>query len=342
MDGKFLNNLKEDADIEDNSGEDSNGDNFTIDEKEQDQIIENDHQASFVAEIGDGYSFRNLIEFLKIGNNHGYFKFSEDKIVYEQSDCDDNTIIINYAEIISDNLQHYELLSKGDFYIGINLGDFRIHTKNIKRHDSIRLYKRPTDGYLYMQIIGNNLRTDTEDVSIIKPQMKNLLQIDYPKNYNGRKRANIQIKTSEFFKACNSLCSLKCDYIMIYGFPRGITFEALSPAGISMKTFTFGNKEDVNINESESESIKATTNRPKIKILYTTYNAPSIIKVSSGTIKSFTKFNNICKNGQVKFYFENKRLMRMSCNIGDFGFLDVYVRSLKINEPEESNRAEAK
>jgi len=156
-------------------------------------------------------------------------------------------------------------------------------------------------------------------------------QINYPEYSMSRANPNYKLKATEFSNVCTTLCSLKCDYIMVYGFPKGISFEAIAPGGTSLKSFKFGSQEAITTSPILDDKVNIPTNRPKIKIIYSNNNAPSKVKIRNSIFKSLAKLNNISPNGLVKFYLEGENPMMISCRIGDYGVLNTYLMSENIS-----------
>lgn len=133
------------------------------------QVILTDPTASFVAEFSDGYSFRNMIEYLRVTNTQGNFRFGRESIKYEQANA--SNVILNQIEIQSFELTHYEFYSRTDeIIIGVTIADMRLITKTTGKKDGIRLYKMPNDPLLYIQIISQSVRgTDRTNISVVRP-----------------------------------------------------------------------------------------------------------------------------------------------------------------------------
>ena len=164
-----------------------------------------DANSSFVAEFSEGYTFRNMIEYLRVTNTKGNFRFSRDLIYYEQIDAD-NTIV-NQIEIQTCELTHYEIsTNKEEIIIGINISDMRSITKTIGKKDSVRIFKHANDPLLYIQIINQSSRsTNRQNVSIVRPQHVDLVTYEIPDYHNGEKAPNCTIPTADFAKTCTSM-----------------------------------------------------------------------------------------------------------------------------------------
>ena len=298
-----------------------------------------DANSSFVAEFSEGYTFRNMIEYLRVTNTKGNFRFSRDLIYYEQIDAD-NTIV-NQIEIQTCELTHYEIsTNKDEIIIGINISDMRSITKTIGKKDSVRIFKHANDPLLYIQIINQSSRSaNRQNVSIVRPQHVDLVTYEIPEYKNGEKSPNCTIPTADFAKTCTSMSSVKSSYVTIYGLAKGLILEGLQEGIMFGRREQFGNCDgyttSVQSVPTNSSSISPKSglrlnvpSGPKPKLILKTENTPLIkIKVKMNVIKALAKLNNLSAVGTLKVYAEPDNPFKFLCKIGGYGILRSYVRS---------------
>ena len=298
-----------------------------------------DANSSFVAEFSEGYTFRNMIEYLRVTNTKGNFRFSRDLIYYEQIDAD-NTIV-NQIEIQTCELTHYEIsTNKEEIIIGINISDMRSITKTIGKKDSVRIFKHANDPLLYIQIINQSSRsTNRQNVSIVRPQHVDLVTYEIPDYHNGEKAPNCTIPTADFAKTCTSMSSVKSSYVTIYGLAKGLILEGVQEG------IMFGRREEFGYCEGYTTSVQSVPTSssnispksrlrmnipsgPKPKLILKTDNTPLIkIKVKMNIIKALAKLNNLSSVGTLKAYAETGNPLKFLCKIGGYGILRSYIRS---------------
>ena len=299
-----------------------------------------DANSSFVAEFSEGYTFRNLIEYLRVTNTKGNFRFSRDFIYYEQIDAD-NTIV-NQIEIQTCELTHYEITTQNEeIIVGINISDLRAITKTIGKKDGVRIFKHANDPLLYIQIISQSARSNNrQNVSIVRPQHVDLVTYEIPE-YQSEKSPNCTIPTADFSKTCTSMSSVKCSYVTIYGLPKGLIIEGLQEGSMFGRREQFGNCDgyatSVPSVSAGSSSISPKPDLrlnipsgPKPKLVLRTDNTPIVkIKVKMSIVKALAKLNNLATMGTIKAYAEPDNPMKFSCKIGGYGILRSYIRSFE-------------
>lgn len=297
-----------------------------------------DMESSFVAEFSDGYSFRNLIEYLRVTNTKGNFRFRKDLISYEQIDVDH--LIVNQIQIHTCELTHYEMFStNSEIIVGVNINDIRGITRTIGKKDSVRLFKHENDPLLYIQIIGQNNRgANRQNISVVRPQQVDLVVYEIPEYHNGEKSPNCTIPSQDFAKTCTSLASVKCNYVSIFAMPRGIILEGVQEGSTFARKEQFGSCESYTspiypVFNSSSTSYSSkhliVPSGPKPKLIVKTENTPILeIKVKMSLIKALAKINNLSASGTVKVYAESGNPLKLNSKIGSCGNINIYIRSL--------------
>lgn len=294
----------------------------------QPQTILTDIGSSFIAEFSDGYSFRNMIEYLRVTNAQGNFRFDEDGIKYEQSDA--TQTILNQIEIFKYELTKYEFYSRTDqVIVGVNISDVRSITKTIGKKDAVRLYKKSNDPMLYIQIIHNSRGADRTNVSVVRPRQVDLDQYDLPEYQRDEKHPNFTLPASDFSRACTAISSVKCDMVLIHGFSGGAQFDAMMEGGIVRRFERLGNCDDCVLTQGRPDQSGSSGNneRQSRRLKLIIKNERPTIKVRTSTIKALSKLNNLSSNGTVKFYMEQVNPLKLVCRIGTYGTLRVFIRS---------------
>lgn len=304
------------------------------------RLLTTDPTSSFVAEFSDGYSFRNMIEYLRVTNTKGNFIFSREVIRYEQADATMTTL--NQIEIETCELTQYEFNSRtSEIIMGVNIGDMRAITKTIGKKDSIRLYKTSNDSLLYIQIICHSTRGTRTNVSIVRPIAVDLVEYEFPGYKRTEKYPNCTVPTAEFAKMCTAMSSVKCNYVTVYGLPKGAIFEGLVEGSIFGRIERFGNHDGFTTStvqsdqSSDNPDLKVKVNNitvpsaPRPKLVIKTPNTEQQVKiiVKMSTIKALAKLNNLSLMGTVKIYMEPKNPLKLVCKIGTYGTLRVFIRS---------------
>lgn len=205
------------------------------------QFMLTDPKSTFVAEFSDGYSFRNMIEYLRATNTKGNFFFSKDLIRYEQADA--SVTLLNQIEIQTCELTLYEFQSKtNEIIIGVNFNDMRAITKTIGKKDSVRLYKVEDNPSLHIQIINRDTRAaGRTNVSIVRHQQMDVIVYGFPEYKRDEKHPNCTVPTSDFTKMCTAMSSVKCSYVSVYGLPHGVVFKGMLEGSTFGRIERFGN-----------------------------------------------------------------------------------------------------
>lgn len=269
--------------------------------------------SEFLADFIDGYSFRNLIEYLRSTNTHGNIMLDKDGIYYQQSDA--NESLINDFEIDASELVRYEFYSdKEHIVLGININDMRTLTKSIGKKDSVRLYKLSQDPILYIQIMNSSERSaDRSNMSIIRPQKLHQITYVLPE-YT---KPNLVVHALDFSKACAGMSTIKCPYVQTTSTGKGIVFKAVMNNGIVGKVESLG--------DTKTASLESTP----IRLNIVDRECYANVNIKASTVKALSKINNLTSNGTVKIYTEKDKPLKFVTKIGIYGTLSIYVRSIE-------------
>ncbi len=288
-----------------------------------------DLESFFVAELLDGYSFRNLIEYLRATNTTGNFRFGKDGIFYEQADA--SVTVVNQFEIHTHELIHYEFSSRNEeIIVGVNITDMRSVTKTIGKKDSVRIYKKANDPILYIQTMGNLERSNERaNMSTVRPHKLEVVYYDFPEYSRGEKNPNCIVQASVFSKACAATSSIKCRSVVITGTGKGLILKAMMENGIVGRIENLGETGYNGSEYSESKIIQSSSNGLKLRLNVRSPTESLDMKVKSTTIKALSKLNNLSPSGMVKIYTQPGNPLKLSCKIGTYGILNIYIRAIR-------------
>ncbi len=279
--------------------------------------IEIDVNSNFIAEFCDAYTFRNMMEYIRIGGQQGYFVFHKDCIRYTWPN--DSGTVLNDIYIDSSELVKYSWNSStGPIYVGLLLSAVRDITKPTKRGDTARLYKRKGEAVLYIQVItkgdrGPNLGT----VRMIEGE--GYTKYDVPFNEAEEKHPTCVVSTSEFSSMCTAMGQIKCDFVTVVPYDNGVNFVADKGRGLSARMFAFG---DMNTECDVDMSMISlpSNNRPVIVL----GDGPSLI--STTVIKTMAKLSGLCQMGTIKIFAGPGDTVKLLAHIGSFGIIRVYLK----------------
>lgn len=292
-------------------------------------------------EFNDGHTFRNIIDFLKQNFSTATLRIYPKMITIQESDPNGSFIVD--IVIRSWCLPRYYYNSKQPFVpFSFSLNDFHSLTRSIGTKTGFMIYKhdekQDPNGNLYFQILGA-----TDDVDFIAPKLVTLEKIEIPTYNIPEDEPSVVIPISDFCSLCKTLCHIKCGYVYIYGYYRGLKFEGCKTGNIRGKVKTFGS-EDPPPSEiiHEDDTIQTNLvedNKDDLVIDLTDDNEDddctkvvdnrSIISTSIGIdrIKSYTKYINISGQRNVLLvYIEKDKSLKLVADIGGYGEMRVYIK----------------
>lgn len=298
------------------------------------------------AEFSDGYSLRNLIEYLKNTNVAGNFVFTPEDITYSRSDAA-NTIL-NEIYIHKSDLSYYVYNAPAaEVVVGVTISNLRKITKPIGKKDSVRMYMLAGDPLLYIQIVSTNTKAlSRNNANFVRPQA-NIERLVY--DVTGYTRTednpNCTIPITDFCRMCTAMNSISCSYVTIRGLARGAIFEAMTDGSISGRIDKFGiidehktvapSPIDLSVIDSvmsnlHPDKIKASNVKtPRLLIQAPIDESETRIRVRISTIKALSKINNLSPpTGHIKLYIEPDLPLKLVCKIGTYGKLTIYLRDI--------------
>lgn len=303
----------------------------------------------FLIEISDGYSFRNLIEYLSYTNTEGTFILQKKKIIYSEANGDGD--LANHLVIKTCNLSKYifNLEDKDQYLLSVQLSELRANTKSIGKKDVLRLYKRSDDINLYIQILSTNrggrgnvlfVKTKSVDPEECQPFDDTIVGFTRSKD-----EPNTNCIISDFAKTMKNLAQYKSDHILLKGYPNGILASSYLEGHINGRGEEFGNCEafaprrsypDINSIISKDSNNNNNVATPlaetkKVRLIIKQAEELPLIKMTSRAALALGKTNNTSSNGIVKMYLEAGKPCRFILPIGYYGKLTIYIRDNNVN-----------
>lgn len=295
------------------------------------EIEKND---SLYASFVDGSSLRNLVEYIRLINLEGVFRFHEKIIYYEQGDEDNN--ILNVVKIKGHELTAYDFYSStGCISSKINLADFRNITRTVNKKDQLVIYKREDEpGYLYVQVKSQDKSSSGEQLYPLPMKMSDYQTYDLPTYDRGDKDPTCTIHQCDISKFLKSMVTIRCSYIMIHGYEKGIVIKGYLSTGEIGSIKEYGK---IYINSNNKYQMKSAFKIYNKNIVKSKEPTPKLnirdageierYKIDIKIVKALTKLNGLSPTGTIKFYIQRDTPLKMVCNIGSFGKLSIYLRS---------------
>lgn len=304
-------------------------------------------------EIADGYSFRNVIDYLRCSNTEGNFIFRKNKITYKQHDG--QSFLMNKFTIKACKVK-YIFNSSDDILVGIQLQELQTHTKTISKKDGIRIYLKPEDPNVYVQILSTNKGSSAGNVNFVRTKQIEFCDFSLPKFTRKNDEPNTIAVIGEFAKACKTITSIKCDYVIFQGYPKGVKLSASLEGHIVGKAAKFGEIEDFLSGNNKYPDIRSMisnlpannnfgpTNKSKVKILLRPQEGVPTIRAPCNVVQYLGKTNNTSQNGIVRIFIEDKKPLRILFPVGYYGKLVVLIRdqAVPVDSKEEESKEEPK
>lgn len=267
--------------------------------------------SSFVAEFYDGYSFKNLVDFLRRINPTALFRFSPERMQCLHHDPEGKNIL-SHVNIESKELYKYVLNTPhgGVLDIGMNLRDLQKFIKSIGKKDSLTMYKKRREHSIYIQISNSNNKGSQGNFSVLRPCKIEPLDILIPEYEMDESRPSLVIPASSLSSTFNVLNVLKSSTVRICVKDNNLNIDNLTDDRSSGRVDTF----PMRVYGGEQVSYE--------------------ISVRVSALKCLTKLNNLSPNGLLKFYLENKNdeplPIKIMGKINSWGELTIYLSSTEV------------
>lgn len=297
----------------------------------------------FDIEIVDGYSIRQLFEFInKLMIEHIPVYFTEQGAIIRTSTSTDGKssrrIIVN-CQIIADDILNYYV--NKDLLEETSIG--MVHCEDFKEEG---LFKNISKNY-YLKISrsrNDELEIVTEGVSHKEPKLKpDIVTFALLDDFDDLVdvKANIHIPIEKFSKFLKNISKASFNEAMFIVSKEGLEIKTLSAAGAIVDKMNFGKRcEEYLGNKCRSCGDKCTKETQICRCdrempafchneskdchkHFTTYVDSKIIK------GSFQKLNGICGRSIIKFSACKNGYLKINMKLGDFGSVDIYLIDLK-------------
>lgn len=300
-------------------------------------------------ELTDGYSFRNIVDYLRCSNTEGNFIFSKNKITYKQHNAQSS--LMNKFTIKACKVK-YIFNAKNDILVGVQLQELQTHTKTISKKDGIRIYLKPDDPNVYIQILSTNKGSSAGNVNFVRTKEIELCDFSLPKFTRKNDEPNTIAVVGEFAKTCKTITSIKCDYVIFQGYPRGVKLSASLEGHIVGKAAKFGEIEDFLSGNNKYPDIRSmisnlpstsnfglnSNDKKKVKIMLRPQEGVPTIRAPCSVVQYLGKTNNTSQNGIIRIFLEEKRPLRILFPVGYYGKLVVLIRDQSVPIGEEESK----
>lgn len=283
-----------------------------------------------LAHFHDGYSLRNVFQFLRNTCRCVHLVFDPEGITIEEENAQGSILV--RCRIRADDLTNYQYNQDPEkvpsFFCAFNAAEMQKATKAVAKKDGLKLYvKGGSNPNIYIEVLNVGSGSNGDGLKMI-PLIENNKGGFYDIKYE-RKRANAKPPINQFSKFCADIASLKCTKVHFIAFEHGVLIQGLETNEI--KTIKrFG---DVNIPSlpSSSRNFRNGTgisgNKPRLNIHYP--DEVGRITIAASAIRLMSKFNNLCPTGIIKIFIEKENPLKIISNIGCYGTLTLYIKHFK-------------
>lgn len=297
----------------------------------------------FWAQFNDGYTFRNLVEYLKKTNVDGNFLFSRKQIIYRMADA--TQAILNDIEINTSEIRNYiynvtdeQGVEISNCVVGFSLQGLQTITKQIQKKDGLNVYmfQNDKDGNLYLQPVSQNAQNrDNNPIKYVKAKVVDLIDYNIGEYAKDENNPNCTVTMSEFSQMCANIVSIKSDYVIVTGYPKGIKLEAQVDGGLNGCIQTFGTISDEVVPQPRPRFIvrdelgQIVNQFNSISLNANSDNTTVIMRFRKDTFKSLAKLKNAAPNGaNVKITMEEGKPLRIIIPIGTYAKARIYLSNI--------------
>lgn len=269
---------------------------------------EENKQTSFVAEFFDGYSFKNLIDFLRRINTTAIFEFHPNRIECFHYDTEARNILTHIV-IKGKELYQYQLKLGNEeekLRMGINLRDLQRFIKGIGKKDSLILYKKAGDHFIYIQISNAINKNSQGNFSMFRPCKAESVLIDIPRYRTNQNCPHVILSSANLAQICSSMNVLKSSLVRIRVSGGKLTIDNLTDDRSSGRVDTF--------------PVRTYLEEEKVEF-------QALVKAS--TLKCLTKLSNLSPNGLLKMYTESEKPLLVICKNNGWGKMRIYLSSVE-------------
>jgi hypothetical protein len=303
-------------------------------------------------------SFHHLIEYLKRTNDEGNLIFSKSGISYRATGRK-NTVFNCFqlsdatsqpSEANNGDQTKYEYRSnKHSIVAGIVLETLQKFTRVGKKNRLVLSIYRDED-FLHVKQISSN----KEDLGIDCIKLKDVNEEPvFPGEFP--KKENCSVSMPDFIDACKAIVSIKSKKVTVRAFPKGILLYSQLDGGLATKVRPFGicdnpvkvnlpdyllDLEKIDLNRDEETSTKVASSSKKSDELDTSPPNKVLkkkkinvfrgtdISIETGRLRDLTQIAKIDLKGDVRLTLAEDLPLRIACDIGDMGVLEIYLRDI--------------
>jgi hypothetical protein len=309
--------------------------------EETNDLFYDDETARFLAVVSDAFPLRKLFEFLKGFHGKGNLRCSKDRILFEEVSTIGGSpnSVFNQLEIETCEFTEYDFAARDpEILVGIHLGDIYGIMRTIRKRDGVKIFKRPGDNSLYIQIIKHDVPISHQggNVSVIRPQAVDRCRLNRPTYQNSERNPNFTITSTTFTKICTDISSVRgVEKITIHSYRRWVLLKAMRSGGIAGRAERMGNFDDQirPVSPTEYQPTDLISNpqggRPRLVLRNSPQTEEFFLTVRRDTIKALSKLNHLSPSSSIKVYLEKGLPFKLVTKVGSYGVLRVYIRSIE-------------
>lgn len=294
----------------------------------------------FIFQLGDGYSFRNLIAIVKNETNQATMIFSSKKI--EISFMNYTKCAVHKIELDPSSFSFYQFNIKDqdgnivdEYPISFDSNEMYNTTKGIGRKDGIRLYWLPGHNKINVQPMKGGNKDPGKACSLfVNISTEECMKYENPSHHS---ESNIKIQAKDFAEICSQASTLRCTFVEIIGRKSGAAFRSIRSDNSIACTTEFSPRNMLQISSEtmpgDIDDLMGSFNasgkkNPKINVNITESEDLMTVKVPISTIKALSKIHNISPSGTLlNFYFMENTPTKIESKIGTYGIYTICLRN---------------
>lgn len=301
-----------------------------------------DEEAIFTLSLEEAYTLKQTVEYLKLYNTEGTFRFNRSMIRYIEMN---KLGTITNELIIASHLTNYWIhddycsddTGYGGFEFGTSLIKLALNLKVVKKGDGLEMYFDSSIEPLYIRHIeskgyGEN-NTSKQISMIVESTEYDVSGFTRPWNL-----PNCVVSLSKFIKACSDIVDSKCESVTLTAFISHFILEGASNSGKIVKKRILGkipkqmeslSKENRLLHTRYIKSLRETpTDGPVTNVVVENEDIEILsMKISITDLKYWKKLKNISPLGAtVRCFFEPDKPIRFVFHVGTYAELRVYAQ----------------
>jgi len=273
---------------------------------------QNNRKMTFLMKLGDGYTFRSLVEVLCYINSEGIFVLGPQGCVYANRD-DNKEMMVKVTISKRLMLSYFYETKEAAVPVYVSMGQLKDALKSVVRHDNLYVYQCEGDGNLYIGRGG-------KDVQYITTLAGGTIQtIEEPEYLTSVDSPSYVISTEELSQkfATTSRGPSDTTQATITDDGQRLNVDAMRARGSG----------------SHVEICKTQTDAPSL-------GKPQVFKLGQPAIRLLSKISTLHK-GPAQFYTQEGLPLKITCNVGTYGSLVVYINNVTTEFEERKREEEA-